>query len=207
MTKILTMIYFLLLATLFINTAIAEDSTWKQSYELEQKGDFKTAAQLIQPFLQSEGDTKEFAHLRYAWLSYRSRQYNTALKYYQLTLDDNPQSIEAQMGISMVLSQQLRWKESSIQIHKVLQLAPFHMTANKRLMQNLTAERRWKELEQQALKLHKTYPSQTVLLLSLARAQAWRGKKQMAIKSYQSILLRDPDNAEAIIYLNTHAGQ
>jgi len=193
--------YYLLLLAFICQLSGATEINWAKSYLLESQGKYPQAIQAIKVGLTSKENTKEYTYLRMAWLNYLQKKYNQSISYYQQALKLNSQSIDAHLGLSLVMSAQYRWKEASIQAKKVLKEAPSHYAANIRLMAIRYAEKKWFALAQQALKLTKQYPTQSTPWLYLARAQAWQMKKTQAKESYRMVLRYLPRNIEALGYL------
>jgi len=178
-----------------------EMDNFKQSYLLEANGDYIQAKAKIKGFLGIGGDLGEFANMRYAWLNYSQKKYNRAILYYKKALALNSESIDAKLGISLVMLSQLRLKEAALWANQVLEQSPSNYTAHLYLMDSESGQKKWRQLGAHAKKVIKMYPTQVVLWQYLARAHAWLGKKELAKQAYTSVLLRLPEDLEAINFL------
>jgi len=174
---------------------------WAQSYALEANGEYEKAAAVIAPFLAS-GEDSEFALIRYASLNYLQGNQNDAIRAYKRALERNVRSLDARLGIAMPLMAQQRWKEASAYIEQVMAYSPFNYTAHIDLMACEEGLRNWEKLEKHASDMTAYYPSDATILVYLARAYAWQGKKDRAASVYQRVLLRYPEHLEASRYLN-----
>jgi len=179
-----------------------EIDIWAKSYTLEAKGSYKEAAAVIEPFLQGGGDTAEYALLRYAWLNYLLRNHNDAIRNYQKALRQNPDSIDAYLGITLPLLAQQRWKESARYARQVLKVSPWNYTAHLRILMSEEGSRNWSLMKKHASELAARYPAYAAPWVYLARAEAWLGDYEAAKRAYIRVLRRIPSHLEANTYLN-----
>ncbi len=184
------------------SAVFAVPSVWEQSQQFEAKGEYATAAALLEPVLQS-GESKEFSYLRYGWLNYLQGRYDAAIAAYGKALQFNPQSIDAQLGMSLPLLAQLRWQEAAQHLKQVIAVSPWDYTAHVRLMIAEEGLQKWDVLAHHAAELNRRYPSDATILVYLARAHAWLGHKDKAKQSYQQVLIRIPNHIEASRYLQS----
>ncbi len=173
----------------------------EQSYLAESEGDYSTAAKAMKSILNTDAYSNEFANLRFAWLRYLQKDYNSAIKFYKKALQLNPDSIDAKLGIALVMQAQLRWKEAGSYASQVLATAPANYIAHLRLMISYAAQKKWSKLKTQAQNMVKLYPTQAAPFVYLARSQVYRGNKKQAVENYKAVLLRTPGNLEAKNYL------
>ncbi len=195
-TKLLLALY---LAASSVST-LANASAWEQSQQLEGKGEYASAAALLEPLLQS-GDSKEFAYLRYGWLNYLQGRHDVAVTAYTKALQLNSQSIDARLGISLPLLAQSRWQDAAQHLKQVLAVSPWDYTSHVRLMITEEGLQKWDVLAHHAGELNRRYPSDATVLVYLARAHAWLGHKDKAKQAYQQVLVRIPNHAESAKYL------
>lgn len=187
------------ISTLLASTAVNAD-VWRESLGLEKGRQFIQAAAVIEPLL-TQGDDKEFANLRYAWLNYLQGNYNDAVRAYQGAMELNPTSIDARLGVSLPLMAQLRWREAAKYLSEVLAQSPWDYTAHVRLMDCESNLMQWDQLSRHAGDLVRRYPSDATTLVYLARAEAWKGDKEKAAAAYKKVLVRVPGHIEALQYL------
>ncbi len=197
-----TNIFWMLCAIVASSNTLANPSVWEQSQQLEAKGDYLSAASLLEPLLK-QGTEKEFAYLRYGWLHYLQGRYDTAVIAYLKALKLNPQSIDARLGLSLPLLAQGRWQEASANLKQITAVSPWDYTAHVRLLVAEEGLHKWADLARHAELLNRRYPSDTTILVYLARAQAWLGHKSEAKQAYQQVLMRIPQHVEAAAYLQS----
>jgi tetratricopeptide (TPR) repeat protein len=182
--------------------ALANPGAWEQSQQFEAKGEYATAAALLEPLLQS-GDSKEFGYLRYGWLNYLQGRHDVAISAYGKALQLNPQSIDARLGVSLPLLAQSRWQDAAQHLKQVLAVSPWDYTSHVRLMITEEGLQKWDVLVHHAGELNRRYPSDATILVYLARAHAWLGHKDKAKQAYQQVLVRIPNHAEGTRYLQS----
>ncbi|WP_158618544.1 lipopolysaccharide assembly protein LapB [Legionella sp. km535] len=196
----------LLVGFVFLNSmsfAASDNNPWKKSFSLEQNKHYLDAAKVLEPMLNTT-PKNEFLLLRLGWLYYLQTEYNTSISYYKKALELNSDSIDARLGLTLPLLAQQRWKEAALYAKEVIKISAWDYNANVRLMTSESALLQWEILEPHAAEMAKRYPSDPTVYIFLARAQAWQGKKTLAIKNYQLVLERSPDNQEALDYLKKH---
>ncbi len=193
---------FFWLAFLFLPAAaIAEVSVWEKSLQLESKGEYAAAAALLEPMLDGKMH-REFVLLRYGWLCYLQRHYKNSVDSYTKALELNPKSLDARLGLSLPLLALKRWQDAARHLKQVLLLSPWNYLAHVRLMAAEESLRQWEVLEAHAASVNQRYPSDSTILIYLARARIWQGDQDKARAAYQEVLIRDPDNLEANRYLS-----
>ena len=184
----------------------ASEDPWQQSYSLEEKLDYAGAAMVLQSILK-KNSKHEFALTRYAWLSYLQKEYNVSKDYYEKALSINPQSLDAQLGITLPLMAQGRWQEASNYAKKTLQIAPYQYYAHIRLMACEEALLEWNALLDHADKISHYYPADATILVYKARAASVKGKVTIAVETYKAVLERSPGHLEAIRYLSSNSAK
>jgi len=187
-------------ALLLVCSAGSQADAWSESYKLESMAQYKAAAELFDPVLKAE-PANEFARLRRAWLHYLAGSYNDSQSDYKAALQANPQSLDAQIGLTLPLLAQQRWKEAALVAEQALQSAPWNYYAHLRQMVAEEGQQQWQALLDHTTKLHQRYPSDANVLVYRARAQYWLGDKKAARDSYQQVLQRVPGHIEALQFL------
>ncbi|MBF0382511.1 MAG: hypothetical protein HQL69_15930 [Magnetococcales bacterium] len=176
---------------------------WANSYKLEGEKKYEQATRAITPYLK-DIKTRELAVMRIAWLAYLQGNYNKAIKGYKQALFINPRSINAQLGITLPLMAQKRWRETRNYLNTILKTSPWNYTAHQRLLVIDEVEGRWKSMTNHAKALTQRFPDDTTALVYLARGYAWLKKPQKAVDVYNRVLLLVPGHYEATKYLNKH---
>lgn len=173
---------------------------WSESFKLEAMAQYTAAAKLLDPLLK-EQPSNEFARLRRAWLHYLAGTYNSAYSDYKMALKANPQSLDAQIGVTLPLLAQQRWKEAASFARQALKVAPWNYYAHLRLIVAEEGQQQWQTLLKHTQELHRRYPSDATVLVYQARAQHWLGDKQEASNTYRQVLQRVPGHIEAQQFL------
>ncbi len=201
--SLMKIVFTLLMLGVLIPTAAKAENknVWSDSYALEANGKYEKAAALIAP-LRDNGNESELATLRYGWLNYLQGNFNDAIHAYKQALERNNRSLDARLGIALPLMAQQRWNEASRYLKQVLAQSPYNYVAHVRLMACEEGLRKWETLAKHALSLSASYPSNATILVYLARAYAWQGKRELAKAAYQRVLVRVPGHLEARRYLN-----
>jgi tetratricopeptide (TPR) repeat protein len=197
-----SLLSILSLLFIFKTSPANEQGVWIKSYNLEASGQYKEAAALITPFLEGNGNTTEYALLRYGWLNYLLRNHNDAIRSYKKAISQNPKSIDAHLGITLPLLAQERWEDAARHARQVLKKSPWEFTAHQRLLLSEEGNRHWSILKKHASELAVRYPSSAIPWIYLARAEAWLGDYEASKRAYIRVLRRLPANIEATIYIN-----
>ncbi len=179
----------------------AGSSVWKQSHDLEKKGDFEKAALVIKPWATSND---EYALLRYAHLKYMQGEYNESIEYYKKAIKLNPKSLSAKLGLTLPYIAQGRWRQVIIPTRQVILRSDWNSTAHEYLMMAEEGEAKWHTLGRHAAELTKIYPADSSAYLYLARAKARFGNNEQAKDAYEEVLHRVPSDAEAEAFLSDY---
>jgi tetratricopeptide (TPR) repeat protein len=173
---------------------------WADSYTAESQGDYATAILALDAILDANPE-HEFAILRTAWLKYLLGDYNASIRDYETALQINRDSLEAQLGLTLPLLAQRRWREAAAAAQAVLEEAPWHYYAHIRLLIAEEGQRQWETLARHARELSTRYPSDTSVLVYLARAEARQGNLESALREYRRVLERMPAHEEAAVFV------
>lgn len=190
-------------ALYLIASAAVAQSSWSESYRLEAEGDYAAAILALEPVLDAE-PSHELAVLRSAWLKYLLGDYNASLRDYERAVELNDQSLEAQLGPTLPLLAQRRWREAAAVAHGVLAIAPWNYYAHLRLLVAEEGQRQWETLGRHAREVSARYPSDSNFLVYLARAEARQGNLDAAIEAYRRVLERLPAHEEATAFRAQH---
>lgn len=190
----------LLLGLLLWSPVQAAVDPWSESYRLEKLADYGAAIDALKPVLDANSNN-EFAHLRRGWLHYLQEKHGEAIRDYEHALTLNPKSIDAQLGLTLPLLAQRRWREAASHANRVLEVAPWNYYAHLRLMVSEEGERKWETLARHATEVYRRYPSDATVLVYLARANAQLKNTEAARSAYRRVLQRVPGHVEAMQYL------
>ncbi len=192
-----------LIITIFLcgNLPAAESDIWSESYKYEASGKYEQAAAIIEKNLNSTAD-KEFALIRYAWLNYLLGNYDDSISNYKKAISLNPDSIDAKIGITLPLLAKQNYSKASRYANQILDISPWNYAAHMKILLCEQGQKRWSSLKNHAQQLVKHYPTDTTLLVFLARAQANTGETNSAKNTYKKVLIRYPGHLEAINFIN-----
>ncbi|THB65662.1 MAG: hypothetical protein D6B27_08090 [Gammaproteobacteria bacterium] len=191
----------MLLTLLFSLLAAAEKADiWSESYKYEAAGKYSEAAALIEKNLNTVSD-KEFANIRFAWLSYMLGNYDDSIRYYRKALSINSSSIDARLGITLPYLAKQECAKVTRYAGQVIEASPWNYTAHVRLMMCEQSRKQWATLKDHAQRISSRYPTDATILVYLARSYANLGKTDEAKKNYKRILIRYPGHIEAINYI------
>jgi tetratricopeptide (TPR) repeat protein len=179
----------------------ASDDAWSRSVTLEMNGQYEAAARSLETILQQD-PKNEFAQLRSGWLYYLAGKYSTSIKYYQVALKLNKQSLEARLGLMLPLMAQERWREAAQFAEAVIRESSLNYYAHLRLMICEEGLKDWSRLRDHALRLIRYYPGDASFQVYLARAYRQLGDKERARAAYSRVLERYPGHVEASLYLS-----
>ena len=175
--------------------AIGQDA-WTESYSSESTGQYDAAIVALAPILEAQPD-HQFALLRTAWLEYLDGDLNASIRSYRLAIDLDENSLDAQLGITLPLLAQRRWREAAAASEAVLAIAPWNYYAHVRLMVAEEGLRQWQRLASHAREVFARYPTDATILVYLARAEARQGNVEAALSAYSAVLERAPSHEEA----------
>ncbi|WP_299494033.1 tetratricopeptide repeat protein [uncultured Shewanella sp.] len=153
------------------------------------------------PKIGSILSTYEFTLMRIAWLHFQNKDYNQSIETYRKAMTLNSESIDAQVGILSPLAALYRWKEVVIQSSKALESQPLLYQAHLYLMQAREHTQSWLALEDEARILIVKFPTAVDPWVYLGRALQHQHKIDEAVNAYQQVLVRYPNNMEALRYL------
>lgn len=114
--------------TLYGQDALVE--AFRQSYELEQQGDYKNAAVRLQQAY--ERDSYEL-NLRLGWLLYRAGSFDESETFYRNAVELRPYAVEPRFGLAWPLSALGKWDELITLYERILETDPQNSVANYRL--------------------------------------------------------------------------
>ncbi|MFU8860442.1 MAG: tetratricopeptide repeat protein [Cyclonatronaceae bacterium] len=130
-SKLLLTVLLLIISApsaLYAQDAVIE--AFRQSYGLEQQGEYKSAASRLQQVY--ERDSYEL-NLRIGWLLYRAGSFNESETYYRNAAALRPYAIEPRFGLAWPLSALGKWDELITLYDGILETDPQNTIANYRL--------------------------------------------------------------------------
>lgn len=179
----------------------SHNDIWKKSHYFEKQGDYEKAASVIKAKVDAND---EYALLRYAHLKYEQGEYNESIDAYDRAMEISPKSLDAKLGILLPYIAQQRWRQVMIYTRQILVLSDWNYAAHENLMMAEEKTKKWHTLNRHAARLSKVYPTNAEVLAYYGRAKDWQGDKRVAKAAYAKVLMREPENAEAMDYVNNN---
>ncbi len=170
-------------------------SAYFKSYDYEQVGRYKEAIKILAPLSQKypKGYT---LNLRFAWLFYLQKQYNTSLKYYKKASLLNTQALEPKLGMIRVYLATYSFEDAQNVATELLKVDYYNYYANLYMTKALNAQKKYKIAIAVSQKMLRLYPTDTLFLEQLLLSyKATDNKYSNDVK--QSILILDPNNVIA----------
>jgi len=167
---------------------------FSESYELEAKGDFKAASDVLKT-VYSEGRYEQ--NLRLGWLNYMAGHFNESLAFYQRSMELMPYADEPKFGYIFPLSALGRWDEVISTYESILE----NSHHNTKAMYNLGTIYYNRKQYDKALEYFKNitdlYPFDYDGLHMYAWSNLQLGKKKEAKLLFEKALLNRPDDVSA----------
>ena len=181
-----------------------ELSIWAQSYKLETALNYKGAASIIMDSINVPS-TAEMANSRLGWLNYLQGKYAISIDNYKKAIEINPNSIDANLGITLPFMAQKRYRSAVKYTLQALELSPNNYTASAKLMYIYTIQQKWKSLNYFSSELSTYYPNLVEPLVYMARSNIQLVKIEAAKSNYRKVLRLMPGHIEAISFLGDDA--
>ncbi len=169
-------------------------SAFKKSYELEAKGDFKQAADLLKKHYDK--DSYEI-NLRLGWLTYNAGLFEESAAYYKKALDLKPYSEEAKFGLVYPKAALGKWQEVIRIYNDILSIHPNNTVANYRLGLIYFGQKNYKKAKTYFEKVVNLYPFDYDSNIMLAWTYFYLKDTKNAKILFQKTLLIRPDDASA----------
>ncbi len=182
---------------LFANSSIKQ--SYADSFRYENMGNYKEAIKILKPIYQKypKGYT---LNLRLGWLFFLANRYQDSLKYYQKASFLIPSSIEPRLGICRVYLKTQYWEKAKLVAYTILQKDSFNYYANLYAVKALIGEKDFKDAKKITQKMLTLYPTD-ISFLELKALIESKYNINIAINIYNNILILDPNNVSARLFL------
>lgn len=177
-------------------------SAYLKSYNYEKMCSCDEAIKVLIPVYKKYKNGYTI-NLRLGWLFYLDKKYNNAIKHYKKALISMPSSIEANLGLlrSYVKSGDLN---NAIRVGNViLKIDYYNYYGNYNLVLALKKKKEYREALKLINKMLFLYPTSVIYLEQLADITNINDPKK-AKSIYKNILILDPNNVDAKLYLSKH---
>ena len=170
-------------------------SAYFKSYDYEQVGQYNEAIKILAP-LSKKYPKGYTLNLRFAWLFYLQKQYNTAIKYYKKASLLNTQALEPKLGLIRVYLATYSFEDAQNVATELLKVDYYNYYANLYIVKALNAQKKYKIASAVSKKILQLYPTDTLFLEQLLLSyKATQNKYYKDV--YESILILDPNNVIA----------
>jgi tetratricopeptide (TPR) repeat protein len=167
---------------------------FKNSYELEVKGDFKEAAnELKKVYNENSYET----NLRLGWLNYMAGNFTESIAFYQKTIDLMPYSDEAKFGYVFPLSALGKWDQIITVYESILENSSHNTKAMYYLGTIYYNRKHYDKAIGYFKQLIDLYPFDFEGLYMYAWCNLQLGKKKEAKLLFQKALLNKPNDKRA----------
>ena len=196
MKKIIIFLAIFLFA--FNNKEIRE--IYYKSYNYEKMGDYKDAIRVLIPLYQKfpNGYT---INLRLGWLFYLDKKYSNAIKHYQKASLVAPLSVEPKLGLMRVYLALENYKKALEMGNIILKEDYYNYYGNYYEILALKGIKDYKTAFKITNKMLSLYPTSVLFLNLLGELYYLEGKRDLAKKVFESVLILDPNNVIAKEYL------
>lgn len=167
---------------------------FKNSYELEVKGDFKEAANELKNVYNE--DSYE-TNLRLGWLNYMAGNFTESIAFYQKTMDLMPYADEAKFGYIFPLSALGKWDEVITVYESILENSNHNTKAMYYLGTIYYNRKQYDKAIGYFKQLIDLYPFDFEGLYMYAWCNLQLGKKKEAKILFQKALLNKPNDIKA----------
>jgi tetratricopeptide (TPR) repeat protein len=190
----------LILVSLIINFSVyGQDliqtiEAFRQSYELESKGDFFKSIEALQPIYNEKSYE---INLRLGWLYYNSLSFIESVNFYERAIQLMPYAIEPRFGIVHPMAEMGNWDQVLAQYQKILSIDPNNTLANYRIGLILYERAEYQKASQHFEKVVNLYPFDIDGLLMLAWTKFQMKQFREARVLFQKCLMHSPENESA----------
>lgn len=190
--------FFGLVFLLISISSFAQDklvNAFKESYALENKGDFNAAIEKIKEVYKS--DSYEM-NLRLGWLNYQSSKLQESEDFYNKAVNLKPYAIEPKLGLVLPLSVQGKWTEVEEVYLRILKIDPQNSLVNYRIGLIYYNRANFEKADPYLEKVVNLYPFDYDGLILLAWNKLSLQKTREATILFQKVLLLNPGDTSAL---------
>jgi len=196
-------IIFILVSILSFLFSMSFDEIKKsyyKSYNYEKMGDYKDAIKVLIPVYKEYPDGYTI-NLRLAWLFFLDKKYQNAIKHYQKASAVLPESLEPKLGLMRVYNVLGEYNNTLKVGNVVLRKDYYNYYGNYYDIVALMGIGNFNLAKDMSEKMLNLYPTSVLFLTTLAKSYYYLGKKDIAKKIFNDILILDPNNIVAKEFL------
>jgi tetratricopeptide (TPR) repeat protein len=177
------------------------NNAYKNSYNYEKIGDYKDAIKVLIPIYKKYPNGYTL-NLRLGYLFYLNKNYKNSIRYYQKASLILPNSFEPKLGLMKVYLTIKNYQNVTNIGYSILKIDLYNYYANLYIIDALIAQKKYDDALSLVNKMLTIYPTDITYLVKLAKIYEFKNPAY-AKKIYKdSILILDPNNISAKIYLN-----
>ena len=192
------LIFFAAILFAFSNKEI--EQIYNKSYNYEKMGDYKDAIKVLIP-LYNKYPNGYTLNLRLGWLFYLNKKYSNAINHYKKALMILPYSVEPKLGLMRVYLAIEDYKNALKIGNSLLREDYYNYYGNYYEILALKGIKDYKNALALTNKMLALYPSSVLYLNLLGGTYYIEGKKDLAKKIFNDVLILDPNNVVAKSYL------
>jgi tetratricopeptide (TPR) repeat protein len=198
MRKIIILISFFVFAFSVDYKHIKE--IYYKSYNYEKMGDYKDAIKVLIP-LYKKYPNGYTLNLRLAWLFYLNKNYQNAIKHYEIAQKVAPYSFEPKLGLMRVYNTIGKFNKTTEIGNVLLKQDYYNYYGNYYYAYALFSMKDYKNSIAVVDKMLTVYPTSVLFLNLLGMNYQKLGEKEKAKKIFEDVLILDPNNITAKYYL------
>jgi tetratricopeptide (TPR) repeat protein len=190
----------LLFLTVFL-VAGEINNAYKNSYNYEKTGNYKDAIKALIP-IYKKYPTGYTLNLRLGYLFYMNKNYKNAISYYKKASLILPNSFETKLGLMRVYLA-IGDNQNVTNIgYSILKIDLYNYYANLYVIDSLINQKKYDDALNLINKMLAIYPTNIAYLTKLAKIYEVKNPAYAKKIYLDSILILDPNNIAAKIYLN-----
>jgi tetratricopeptide (TPR) repeat protein len=177
------------------------DNAYKNSYNYEKIGDYKDAIKVLIPIYKKYPNGYTL-NLRLGYLFYLNKNYKNAISYYQKASLILPNSFEPKLGLMRVYLTMKNYQNVTNIGYSILKIDLYNYYANLYIINSLINQKKYDNALSLVNKMLTIYPTDITYLVKLAKIYEIKNPNYAKEIYENSILILDPNNVAAKIYLN-----
>ncbi len=174
---------------------VAEITAFKQSYELENNGDYSGASEKLKAVYSEESYP---LNLRLGWLNYMMGKFTESMAFYQKSIELMPLSIESRLGYALPASALGKWEAVIGKYKEILEIDPENSQVNYRMASYYYGQENYTKAYGYIEKVVNHYPFDYDSSILMAWIDMKLGKLREAKVLFNKCLMMRPDDKSAI---------
>lgn len=181
-----------------VSAAADDGQVYATSYRYEKAGNYGDA---IKSLMVAE-EKQYLYNLRLGWLHYLAGNHANSRAAYLQAIQFAPKAVEPRLGYTLPLLAQERYAEVEQVARQVLMRDADNYYGSLRLSFALRMQKKLPQAEAICDNLVALYPSDVSVLVEKGLVEAALGERTNAARTFQRVLLLDPENTTAQFQLN-----